>query len=343
MDIKLCVSELLQTHNQIGVAGLGTFFKEKIAGKYDTTKNAFVPPTYVLSFTTELLEQTLLANYIVEKKDITHERALFDIEEFAKETQITLAENKEVNLNPLGKLTLFDQKVIFTPQVSSITETSFFGFPELPEKEENHKTPEITEEKINHPELIEEPTQTEESEITLEEDEDELETKKSTPIFTWLLIVLLGLSCLVGITYFIKPSLFDGLTKKNVDPNEHKISTINTNDSTKLDTAKIAPDTTTTKTTLSADTNLTIDSTKIIIYEVIASAEKSEKRVKAFIAHMAKKGITVKALPKLTGKSMIKLSVGTFIDFNAAKKHQDSLRIKLNNPEIYIQQIKPKK
>jgi hypothetical protein len=88
---------------------------------------------------------------------------------------------------------------------------------------------------------------------------------------------------------------------------------------------------------------LTIDSTKIIIYEVIASAEKSEKRVKAFIAHMAKKGITVKALPKLTGKSMIKLSVGTFIDFNAAKKHQDSLRIKLNNPEIYIQQIKPKK
>jgi len=158
-----------------------------------------------------------------------------------------------------------------------------------------------------------------------------------------LLIVLLGLSCLVAITYFIKPSLFDGLTKNNIDPNEHKTSTINTNDSTKLDTAKIAPDTTTTKTTLSADTNLTIDSTKIIIYEVIASAEKSEKRVKAFIAHMAKKGITVKALPKLTGKSMVKLSVGTFIDFNAAKKHQDSLRIKLNNPEIYIQQIKPKK
>lgn len=341
MDIKLCVSELLQTHNQIGVVGLGTFFKEKIAGKYDTAKNAFVPPTYVLSFTTELLEQTLLANYIVEKKDITHERALFDIEEFAKETQITLAENKELTLNPIGKLTLLDQKVIFTPQLTSIAETSFFGFPELPEKEENHKTPEITEEKINHPELIEEPTQTEESEITLEE--DELEAKKSTPIFTWLLIVLLSLSCLVGITYFIKPSLFDGLTKKNIDPNEPKISTINTNDITKLDTAKIAPDTATTKTTLEVDTNSTIDSSKITIYEVIASAEKSEKRIKAFTAHMAKKGITVKALPKLTGRSMIKLSVGTFIDFNAAKKHQDSLRIKLNNPEIYIQQIKPKK
>ena len=56
---------------------------------------------------------------------------------------------------------------------------------------------------------------------------------------------------------------------------------------------------------------------------------------------MKKRGIEAKALENVPGK-LIKISLGSFTDFNLAKKYKDSLRKKLNNPEIYIQTIKPK-
>ena len=56
---------------------------------------------------------------------------------------------------------------------------------------------------------------------------------------------------------------------------------------------------------------------------------------------MKKKGIEAKALKNVPGK-LVKISLGSFTNFNIAKKYQDSLKKKLNNPEIYIQTIKPK-
>ena len=40
---------------------------------------------------------------------------------------------------------------------------------------------------------------------------------------------------------------------------------------------------------------------------------------------------------------MINISAGAFLDEAEAVKYQDSLRIKLNNPKIYIKVTKPKK
>ena len=57
---------------------------------------------------------------------------------------------------------------------------------------------------------------------------------------------------------------------------------------------------------------------------------------------MKKKGIEAKALENVPGK-LVKISLGSFTNLALAKKYKDSLRKKLNNPEIYIQTIKPKK
>ena len=75
---------------------------------------------------------------------------------------------------------------------------------------------------------------------------------------------------------------------------------------------------------------------------MIGSAEKSQKRIDQYILTMQKRGIEAKAIETVPGK-LIKISLGSFTDFSFAKKHQDSLRKKLNNPEIYIQTIKPKR
>jgi hypothetical protein len=68
---------------------------------------------------------------------------------------------------------------------------------------------------------------------------------------------------------------------------------------------------------------------------------KSKKKVEEMIRIFAKRGIQAKAIDALPGR-LIKISLGTFTDYNVAKKFQDSLKIKLKNQEIYIQTIKPK-
>ena len=59
------------------------------------------------------------------------------------------------------------------------------------------------------------------------------------------------------------------------------------------------------------------------------------------ISNLSKRGIIAKQMDAMPGR-LIKVSLGTFTNYNLAKKFQDSLKIKLRNPEIYIQTIKPK-
>ncbi|RZJ82334.1 MAG: hypothetical protein EOO47_01030 [Flavobacterium sp.] len=114
MDILLYLIELLKTRKTIGIAGLGTFYKLKSPGKYDTAQHAFVPPTYKLSFTTDLVEQEELANYISQERNITAESANYYISEFAERIQNELAEKQEVDLANLGKLELSNGEINFT-------------------------------------------------------------------------------------------------------------------------------------------------------------------------------------------------------------------------------------
>jgi len=75
MDILLYLTELLQTRKNVGVAGLGTFYKKKSPGKYDAEKHAFLPPSFTLAFTTEVKESEELSSYISGKRNISTESA----------------------------------------------------------------------------------------------------------------------------------------------------------------------------------------------------------------------------------------------------------------------------
>ncbi|RZK44261.1 MAG: hypothetical protein EOO90_00940 [Pedobacter sp.] len=78
-----------------------------------------------------------------------------------------------------------------------------------------------------------------------------------------------------------------------------------------------------------------------VVYEVIGSAMKTQKKIDEVIAILARRGIKARQLDGVPGR-LIKISLGSFEDYNKAKKYQDSLKIKLKNPDIYIQTIKPK-
>jgi hypothetical protein len=57
MEILQYIAELIQSQKEVGIIGLGTIFKKKSPGRYDTATQSFLPPSYRVAFKTELTEQ----------------------------------------------------------------------------------------------------------------------------------------------------------------------------------------------------------------------------------------------------------------------------------------------
>lgn len=411
MDILLYITELLQSRKTIGIVGLGTLYKKKSPGKYDTEKHAFVPPTYALTFTTELKEQEELANFISEKRNITLESANYYISEFADKIHAQLAEQQEADLEPLGKLKSVDGAIILIADQNSNFGFEFYGLPtlnELPKEninlvEESAKeiatpapemiapeirTEEVIEENklaeenpgqetaddsINNPfEVDDQPSYEEISEIqsvpvvekpainefkTEEEPapiipntytpnydyEDDEKPNKTGKIWLKIFIVLVIIALGSAIVYFFFPDLLN--RKIENAPDNKPLTTIPVapidSPVLNLDSINLADSLAKSKNTVNVPKDTPkVDSTKTIIYEVIGSAERNQKRIDYVISYMKKRGIDAKALKNVPGK-LIKISLGSFTDYDLAKEYQDSLRVKLKNPQIYIQSIKP--
>lgn len=444
MDILLYLTELLQSRKAIGIVGLGTLYKKKSPGKYDVDQHAFVPPSYTLEFTVDLREQEELANLISERRKISIDSANYYITEFVEKIQAQLADQQEVNLEPIGKLKMVDDQLTFIAEQESSFANESYGLPTLnelptdtpdeaavtntpptqdetgeinssdhtlPEEEKPSAIDEIentldtvieenkleeenpgqeTSEGVEEPELDDQPVYDEITEVVppvenqisephpsasettvenkevpvetpivppvvnynyLEEDDDDDDDGRPNRFFRILfktLIVLILITILGALAYFFFPGWFDNkLINKWVNKDEELENAVSIHPSdtaiVKQDSLKyadsIAQNNALIK--LAKDSNA-IDSSKIIIYEVIGSAEKSQKRIDYVINTMKKRGITAKPLQNLPGR-LIKISLGTFTDYNLAKTYQDSLKIKLKNPQIYIQSIKPKK
>ena len=148
----------------------------------------------------------------------------------------------------------------------------------------------------------------------------------------------------MGLAYFFKPEFFDN-TLKDTTNEPINAETVILADSLAKEAILINADSINNANSDSALVLLKKEEpvqTNITTYEVIGSAERNQKRIDLVINSMKKKGIEAKALENTPGK-LIKISLGSFTDFNLAKKYKDSLRKKLNNPEIYIQTINPKK
>jgi len=411
MDILLYITELLQSRKTIGIVGLGTLYKKKSPGKYDTEKHAFVPPTYALAFTTELKEQEELANFISEKRNITAESANYYISEFADKIQAQLAEQQQADLEPLGKLQLVNGEIILIAEQNSNFSFEFYGLPTLNELTKKDITPvdevakeietpapetiaseiqteevmeqnklaeenpgqETTDDTINNELKVDDQSAYEEiseiqsvpvvekpaiNEFKKEEEpapiipntytpnydyEDDEKPNRPGKIWLKICIVLIIIALGSAIVYFFFPDLLE--QKKENTPDNKPLTTIPVapidSPVLNLDSINLADSLEKSKNAISAVKETPkIDSTKTIIYEVIGSAERNQKRIDYVISYMKKRGIDAKALKNVPGK-LIKISLGSFTNYDLAKEYQDSLRIKLKNPQIYIQSIKP--
>jgi nucleoid DNA-binding protein len=366
MDILFYLKELLKSHKTVSITGIGTLYKKKSPGKYDEIKHAFIPPSYTLSFTKDIHEPENLINLIAQKENIDFNTAKLQINEFVEKTLNELTEQQKVTLDGLGEFILTNNEITFIASKDGNFENEFYGFPILNEtiNPEEEKTTDVEE---NSDKVDQKDSDVSDLNSTLNpldsenqtryigkpftpnfdyEDSSDEEMSKSLKISLRILSIIGIIALIIGLAYFFKPDFFDNTILNNDDDAlqtaavvvVQQDSLIKKDTLANVDTNKI----------LNLDTNLSLKNlpdtldNKVTTYEVIGSAEKTQKRIDLVINRMKKRGIEAKALENIPGK-LIKISLGSFTDFNLAKKYQDSLRKKLNNPEIYIQTIKPKK
>jgi len=167
MDILQYLIELLKTRKQIGIEGLGTFYKKKTPGRYDAETHSFLPPSYALEFSSDVLEYINLSQYIQTKRGISEDSAKYFISQFVEEVHKGL-QNGEYSFENLGTLQQTGNQLVFTANQDINIGFDFFALPTVtanvphaestptePEVDATSETPQIQEPAIEHVEVPE--------------------------------------------------------------------------------------------------------------------------------------------------------------------------------------------
>jgi nucleoid DNA-binding protein len=134
MDMLAYLTELIKTRKEVGIPGLGTIYKKKSPGRYDAETHSFLPPSYVLDFSSEVREQTLLIAHICKKRNISPDAATYYVDQFSDEIKKQLEEHEEASFYPLGTLYGSPETLSFKPVNDQNFGFDFYGLP--PVKEE---------------------------------------------------------------------------------------------------------------------------------------------------------------------------------------------------------------
>ncbi|RZK01306.1 MAG: hypothetical protein EOO43_24835, partial [Flavobacterium sp.] len=177
MDILSYLTELIKAHKAVGIEGLGTFFKDKLPGRYDVETHSFIPPSFKTKFTTELKENTVLKNFISAHRNISLESAEYFIQQFSETVLQSLNDTGKAGFDTLGTLVTNESGEIQLEDGIDNSRFEFYGFPSIttntPEtlsSEEVQDTPsEVGISEENHTEEIE---NNEDKTSELEEEEE---------------------------------------------------------------------------------------------------------------------------------------------------------------------------
>ncbi|KIA90819.1 hypothetical protein OC25_24375 [Pedobacter kyungheensis] len=158
MDILSYLLELLQQRKEVGITGLGTFYKKKYPGRYDKEKQTFLPPGYTLQFTADVKEEKALTDFISAKRNISAESAQYYIAQFVEEVNQKLEQDHEIELENTGRLFFTEQGLDFEPIKNMNYGSEFYGLPSLTETAvEETQTAPVKEDEAVYDEIAEAP------------------------------------------------------------------------------------------------------------------------------------------------------------------------------------------
>lgn len=127
MDVGYFISELLAQHGDVSVPGLGYFARTRVNGHYNEKEGKLYPPTYSVQFDPQNIEDETLAQYIVDKKNISLASSKYFTEKFITNIKLQ-AQSAETALGDLGWFYTEGSQLYFRPNTGLSTDPDFFGY-----------------------------------------------------------------------------------------------------------------------------------------------------------------------------------------------------------------------
>jgi nucleoid DNA-binding protein len=140
MDILQYLTKLVENQKEVGVSGLGTFYKKKSPGRYDVNMHSFIPPSLTLQFTREVTENRIFEDYVSKDRNISVESASYFIKQFADDITTRLNQNETVNLGNLGVLKNVEGQTLFYPKNAPESGVEYYGLPQVKEDYNQHSS-----------------------------------------------------------------------------------------------------------------------------------------------------------------------------------------------------------
>ncbi|BDS11626.1 HU domain-containing protein [Aureispira anguillae] len=133
MDLSHHIEELLYSNDCVIIPTIGGFIVNYTASSIDFVEQRLLPPQKSVSFNAKLVNNDgLLANHIAQKEHLTYKQATSKVEEFSRQIEIDLFNNKIVHFNKIGKLYFnSDSKLEFVPFNTNFLKDAY-GLPDIP-------------------------------------------------------------------------------------------------------------------------------------------------------------------------------------------------------------------
>jgi nucleoid DNA-binding protein len=127
MDIGFYIADLLKKQDKVSLPGLGTFIRHKVPGSYNQISNSFLPPSFEVSFSNEILEWDSLSEYIRVKKNLSPSSAEYFVKKFTSGIFDTLQTSEIAEINHLGVIRKKNEFLTFEASANLAIAGKFFG------------------------------------------------------------------------------------------------------------------------------------------------------------------------------------------------------------------------
>jgi cell division protein FtsN len=366
MDVGYFISELLAQHGDVSVPGLGYFARTRVNGHYNDGEGKLYPPGYSVEFNPQSIEDDTLAQYIVDKKNISLASSKYFTEKFVNNIKLQ-AQAAEAALGNLGWFYTQGEHLYFKPNTALDTDPDFFGYQPL----SLHKIgaapvaitatiPPVEEKTVTPVTIPQKQDQTNGNQYQTDEEHEaylveSAHKKKRNSTIVFVLLAILLTALVVYLVDRYDPSVFNleapkpkvtktepvinARVEQPADTNAAAKETANTNykpDSVKA--AAVKPPTDSVAKTPVGENNI-ITGTR---YEVMGGSFKDLKEANKAIANYKKLGVEARIVEDAPGRR-VKVTLGTFktrAESEAARK--ELLKQKKVSKDIYSLEIKPK-
>lgn len=348
MDIAIYIAEFLRQNDEVSLPGIGTFFKQRINGYFDSKKNTYIPPRQFLAFRVSDRENTFLPQYLVNTKNISEATANYFIAKYAEKVKDFIATSGNMEMTELGTLKKTPTGFQFEPSKDFKFANDFFGLTEVSENVEHKQISSVSENIVVKPEENR-PVAPVEEYLT----EDYSRSNNSKYYIPLAILVLVGLGVL-AYTYYpqFNSSFKLPPIKKQVD-SVPQVNSVTLTDTTKFDTIATVepaiPDTSGIIDSIAKTDSLknipvapdTISANQIT-FEIIASSLNRQSDAEQLVKNYKKMGLAAKIIyANEKRKNKILISLGSFSDRKLAQKELTNVQKKVEKG-AYIYTKKPR-